>query len=202
MFKNFARLLAILLSAIVFSASISVASVNATTFSFKSPGKQGNEGVFSGKITYDRDAVELSLRDSQKETNSLTLEQLGKDSEFTFEYISPYSGVKHSQDTICERDIGGDINNSDKPDLSFVDKEGPFFQFDSPEDLASFNLISCVGNRGELDSEISDRDLSVAFSELQIIFGQARLIDADYTGVKSGRRYTKKFPIYIKREAQ
>lgn len=196
------RFLTILLIALVYSGLINITSVNATTFTFKSPGKPGNEGVLTGKVTYNKDAVALALDKIQKKANSLSLRELGEESKFEFEYISPYSGVKHSQETICDRNIGEDINNSDQPDLAFENKEGPFFQFDSPEDLAAFNLISCVGERGKLDSSISERDLSVAFSELQIIFGQARLIDADYTGTKSGRRFTRKFPLYIKYEAE
>lgn len=192
----------VLLITLFFSGLVNTASANATTFTFKSPGKAGNEGVFTGKVIYDEDTVSTALDEVQKKANSLSLRDLGEGSEFEFEYISPYSGVVHSQDTICERSIGDDINNSDNPELSFENKEGPFFQFDSPEDLAAFNLISCVGVRGDVDSQISERDSSVAFSELQIIFGQARLIDADYSGTKSGRRFTRKFPIYVKNEAQ
>ncbi|MEO0968675.1 MAG: hypothetical protein AAFX80_10135 [Cyanobacteria bacterium J06639_18] len=82
-----------------------------------------------------------------------------------------------------------------------IGKEGPFFQFNSFDDLASFNFVSCVGERGKLGSPISQRDKSVAFSELQVVFGQAKLIDADYGGTKSGRRYTKSFPVSLELKA-
>ena len=192
----------ILLVATIFSFVVNITPVMATTFSFKSPGKPGTEGVFTGKLIYDKDAVNLALSNTQNTGNSLTLEDLGENREFKFEYISPYSGVKHTEQTICQRNIGEDINNSINPNPSFTDKEGPFFQFNPNGDLASFNLISCVGDRGNISSSISDRDSSVAYSELQIIFGRALLIDADYTGIKSGRRYTKKLPISIKLEAE
>ena len=180
---------------------VNIAPVVATTFSLKSPGKPGTEGVLTGKLIYDKDAVNIALNNPQNTGNSLTLKDLGKNREFQFEYISPYSGVKHTEKTICQRNIGEDINNSINPNPSFTDKEGPFFQFNPNGDLASFNLVSYVGDRRRINSSISERDSSVAFSELQIIFGRALLIDADYTGTKSGLRYTKKFPIYLKFEA-
>ncbi|MEM9274715.1 MAG: hypothetical protein AAGA80_17400 [Cyanobacteria bacterium P01_F01_bin.143] len=180
---------------------MNIAPVMATTFYFKSPGEPGLEGVFTGKLVYDKDAVNIALSDSTTPGSSLTLGDLGEDYEFQFEYISPYSGVMHTEESICGRDIGEDINNSGNPNVSFRKKEGPFFQFNVNGDLASFNLISCVGDRGDLYSSISDRDRSVAYSELQIVFNRALFIDADYTGIKSGRRYTKKFPISVNFEA-
>ena len=200
--KQIVKSALILLVATIFSFVINITPVMATTFSFKSPGKPGTEGVFSGKLIYDKDAVNLALSNNENQGNSLTLTDLGGDPEFQFEYISPYSGVKHTEQTICNRYIGEDINNSIDTDPSFREKEGPFFQFNLNDDLESFNLISCVGDRGSIGSSISDRDNSVAYSELQIVFGRALLIDADYTGIKSGRRYTKKFPINITLEAE
>ena len=50
MFISVAKSLIIFLFAIVFSICANVAPVHATTFSFKSPGKVGNEGVLTGKL--------------------------------------------------------------------------------------------------------------------------------------------------------
>ena len=200
MIRQFIRSFVRIFFVVIFSYLFSVAPVSATTFSFHSPGESGEEGVMVGQITYDKDAVNLALNNPKNETYSLSLEELGKNREFKFEYISPYSGVKHTENTICPRNIG-DINNSDKPNISIGGKEGPFFQFNSFDELASFNFVSCVGERGKLGSSISERDKSVAFSELQVVFGQAKLIDADYGGTKSGRRYTKSFPVSLELEA-
>ena len=202
MFIPVAKSLIIFLFAIVFSICASIPPVHATTFSFKSPGKPGNEGVLTGKITYDQDAVNLALNKPNRRSSSLTLEELGKDPEFKFEYISPYSGVKHTEETLCDSSFANDINDTAPNSLySSIDKRGPFFQFSTPEEVGSFYLVSCVGDSGNLDSSISERDSSVAFSELQIVFGRGLLIDANNTGIKAGRLYQKKFPINFKFES-
>ncbi len=202
MFIHVAKCLISFLFASIFTIVVNIAPVNATTFSFKSPGTPGNEGVLTGKITYDQDAVNLALNKPNRRSSSLKLEELGKESEFKFEYISPYSGVKHTEETLCDSSFANDINDTAPNSLfSSLDTRGPFFQFSSPEEVDSLYLVSCVGDRGNLDSSISERDSTVAFSELQIVFGRALLIDANNTGTKSGRLYQKKFPIDFKFES-
>jgi len=80
----------------------------ATTYSFKSAGNIGDEGVISGKITYDKDTVVdalISGKDLEGLMGSLTINNLGKEAKFSFEYISPHTGVKHTEETICNRNI-------------------------------------------------------------------------------------------------
>ncbi|MEM8642913.1 MAG: hypothetical protein AAGG51_29465 [Cyanobacteria bacterium P01_G01_bin.54] len=173
----------------------------ATTYSFQSPGSPGEEGVLTGTVTFDADAVRDALKRRANQTlgvSSLLLEDLGKDSQFSFEYVSPHSGVKHTEDTICDRyvyDIGSGLAGNDITGNEIIgNKEGPFFDFASSSILASVDLKSCVGKKGDIYSSISKRDPLVAFSGLELQFNRLNLVEEDYSGGKPGL-YRKKLPI-------
>ena len=176
--------------------------VLATTYSFQSPGTPGEEGVLSGSVTYDavtvRKSLERNVRAGRGVPGSLTLEELGENTAFSFEYISPHSGVKHSEDTICFRNIY-DLNNGLPGNEIIGAKEGPFFDFNDYSDLVSVDFRSCVGNKGDVRSSISDRDTQIAFSELESQFNQLKLVEEDYGGGKPGR-FRKKLPLVVKLE--
>jgi len=183
--------------AVVFSLSFLLfnSSALATTYSFKSPGTPGEEGVFIGSVTYDSNAVREYLNNTDM-LRGLLLEELGEGSKFSFEYISPHSGVKHSQDTICARNIY-DLDNGLPGNEILGDVEGPYFNFDSPLDLASIDFRSCVGG-DEVNSSISDRDVEVAYSELSSVFNELNLKETTYTRSKPGlyrQRFKLKFEL-------
>ena len=168
----------------------------AITYSFQSPGTPGQEGVLAGSVTYDPDVVRKSLKNvsaNRGVSGVLNLEELGEGSEFSFEYISPHSGVKHSEQTICDRNIY-DLNNGLEGNDVIGGKEGPFFDFNDYSDLVSVDFRSCVGDVNTLDSSISDRDPQVAYSELESQFNRLLLVESDYSGTKPGR-FKKKLPL-------
>ena len=188
----------IVLSSIVFCLSLLLfyEPVFATTVSFQSLGVSGREGVLTGSVTYDPDAV----RDAINSIDSagglpgvLSLNDLGDGSDFSFEYISPHSGVKHSIDTICDRNIY-DLNNG-LPDNEVIGgKEGPFFDFSDTLKLVSVDFRSCVGTYGDPNSSISDRDPRVVFSDLESQYNRLKLVENDYGGIRS-KIYTQRVEI-------
>ncbi|MEM9002147.1 MAG: hypothetical protein AAGE59_01345 [Cyanobacteria bacterium P01_F01_bin.86] len=171
----------------------------ATTYFFQSPGTPGQEGILTGYVTFDYDAVRDSLDNIQRNrgVRALLLEDLGENSDFSFEYISPHSGVRHSEDTICTRNIY-DLDNGLSGNEVIGGQEGPFFDFSDSLELVSVDFRSCVGNKGDVNSSISERDPQVAFSELESQFNQLKLIEEDYAGGKPGlfkKRLSIKFKL-------
>lgn len=174
----------------------------ATTYSFKSAGNIGNEGVISGKVTYEKDVVVDALntgKDLEGLMGSLTINDLGKDARFSFEYISPHTGVKHTEETICNRNIY-DLDNGQDGNYSIGGQDGPFFSFDSGGNLYLVDFKSCVGEEGGLASSISKRDPKIAYSELDVQFSQYKLAEFDYIGNKPPRFIQKNIKIKFDRE--
>lgn len=201
MIQFFSKRLALLAVAFCLSFLLCYGSAFAVTYSFQSPGTPGEEGVLTGSVTYNPNTVSESLENiapNRGVAGGLLLEELGEDSEFSFEYVSPYSGVKHSEDTICFRNIY-DLDNGLPGNDVIGAKEGPFFDFNDSLDLVSIDFRSCVGDKGDVSSSISDRDPQLAFSELESQFNQLRLIEEDYSGSKPGR-FRKKLPLKFKLE--
>lgn len=185
-----------------FGLLMMTSSAWATTYSFKSAGNLGDEGVISGKVTYDKSAV-VKAFNSGKEIDglagSLTLNDLGKDAKFSFEYISPHTGVKHTEETICNRNIY-DLDNGQEGNYSIGGQDGPFFSFDSGGNLYLVDFRSCVGDEGGLDTSISKRDPKIAYSELDVQFSQYKLAEYDYIGNKPPRFTQKNIKIKFERE--
>lgn len=171
----------------------------AITYSLHSPGAPGEEGVLTGTVTYDLDVVRESLKNvtsNRGVSGALNMEEMGSGSEFSFEYISPHSGVKHSESTICERNIY-DLNNGLEGNEVFGGKEGPFFDFNDYSDLVSVDFRSCVGDKNNFDaSSISKRDPKIVYSELELQFNRLLLVESDYSGTKPGR-FKKKLPVTV-----
>lgn len=173
----------------------------ATTVTFQSVGNAGDEGVLTGSVTYDPQVVKNALENistSGGMPGVLSLDELGPDSSFSFEFVSPHSGVKHTQDTICARNIY-DMNNGLPGNEKLGGDEGPFFDFNGYYDLVSVDFRSCVGDLGDVDTKISDRDPRLSYSELESQYDQLKLIEADYNGVKPGR-YRKRTTVEYKLE--
>ncbi|NJM67574.1 MAG: hypothetical protein HC851_18840 [Acaryochloris sp. RU_4_1] len=174
----------------------------ATTYSFSSAGNIGDEGVISGKVMYDKDVVINALnsgKDLEGLSGSLTLEDLGKNASFTFEYISPHTGVRHTEKTICDRNIY-DLDNGQAGNYSIGGKEGPFFSFDGGGNLYLVDFKSCIGEEGGLSTSISKRDPKIAYSELDVQFSQYKLAEFDYIGNKPPRFTQKNIKISFNQE--
>ncbi|MEM7064305.1 MAG: hypothetical protein AAF572_14210 [Cyanobacteria bacterium P01_B01_bin.77] len=156
----------------------------------------------TGSVTYDVDVAREALKNMTSDrgvSGVLNLEELGEGSEFSFEYISPHSGIKHSEQTICDRKIY-DLNNGLEGNDVIGGKEGPFFDFNGYSDLESVDFRSCVGDKNEFGvSSISDRDPQVSYSELESQFNRLLLVESDYSGIKPGR-YKKKLSVKFKLE--
>jgi len=198
MVQLFFKKIASLAIALCLSFLLCHGSALAAIYSFKSPGTPGEEGVLIGSITYDPDVVRESLNKIEPNkgmSRGLVLQELGKDSKFSFEYISPHSGIKHSQDTICVRNIY-DLDNGLPENEVLGGFEGPYFNFSSPLDLESIDFRSCVG-KGDISSSISERDTEIAFSELESLFNQLKIMETTYTRSKPGR-FRKKFHLEFK----
>lgn len=173
----------------------------ATTVAFQSPGVPGQEGVLTGSVTYDPNSVRDALNKIESSgglPGVLSLNELGAGSDFSFEYTSPHSGVKHSVDTICARNIY-DLNNGLPENEVLGGKEGPFFDFSDNFELASVDFRSCVGSYGDSNSSISDRDPRVVFSELESQYNQLKLVENDYGGIRS-KIFTQRVGIDFKPE--
>lgn len=202
MIRNYLKRLAVTLTAMVIGLFMFTSPVWATTYSFQSAGNIGDEGVISGKVQYDRDTVAQALesgKDLEGLMGSLTFEDLGKDATFSFEYISPHTGVRHTEDTICNRNIY-DLDNGQEGNYSIGGQEGPFFSFDGGGNLYLVDFKSCIGEEGGLATSISKRDPKIAYSELDVQFSQFKLAEFDYIGNKPPRFIQKNIKIKFDRE--
>ncbi|WP_299413112.1 hypothetical protein [Acaryochloris sp. IP29b_bin.148] len=202
MIYNSLKRLAIGAIGVVFSLLMITSPAWATTYSFKSAGNIGDEGVISGKVTYSKDVVLDALnsgKDLEGLAGSLTINDLGKDAKFSFEYISPHTGVKHTEQTICNRNIY-DLDNGQEGNYSIGGQDGPFFSFDGGGNLYLVDFKSCVGEEGGLASSISKRDPKIAYSELDVQFSQYKLAEFDYIGNKPPRFIQKNIKIKFERE--
>lgn len=202
MIHNSLRRLVISAVGVCLGLLMMTSSAWATTYSFKSAGNIEDEGVISGKVTYNKDVVIDALnsgKDLEGLAGSLTLNDLGKDAKFSFEYISPHTGVKHTEASICNRNIY-DLDNGQEGNYSIGGQEGPFFSFDGGGNLYLVDFKSCVGEEGGLTSSISKRDPKIAYSELDVQFSQYKLAEYDYIGNKPPRFTQKNIKIKFDRE--
>ena len=202
MICNSLKRLAMSITGVVLGLLMMTTPVWATTYSFKSAGNIGDEGVISGKVQYDKEAVVQALnsgKDLEGLRGSLTFDNLGKNALFAFEYISPHTGVRHTEETICNRNIY-DLDNGQEGNYSIGGQDGPFFSFDDAGNLYLVDFKSCIGEEGGLALSISKRDPKIAYSELEVTFSQYKLAEFDYIGNKPPRFIQKNIKINFDRE--
>lgn len=202
MIRNSLKRLAVSVTGVVLGVLMMTSPVWATTYSFKSAGNIGDEGVISGTVQYDKDAVVKALdsgKDLEGMRGSLILEDLGKNANFSFEYTSPHTGVLHTEASVCDRNIY-DLDNGLEGNYAIGGQDGPFFSFDGGGNLYLVDFKSCIGEEGGLATSISKRDPKIAYSELDVQFSQFKLAEFDYIGNKPPRFTQKNIKIKFDRE--
>ena len=167
--------------ALFFSIILGVSPAFATTFSFKTEGIARRDGMLTGQLTFSDTALQKAIRktSTQKGVTAPILLSEIEGAEFAMKYVSPYSGVEHTEATLCGKAVY-DINGFEEAPLTggnepmlVVSKGG------APEFI---DFSSCVGQAGSVSSQISDRDSRVVFSTLDSLFGKLSVFDKDVMG--------------------
>lgn len=191
--------LLVLLIITVFCWMLSTGPALATTLSFKTEGIARRDGILTGELTYSNESLEEAIQsadsklkgtqqEKQGATAPIPLSQL-EGAQFKMSYTSPYSGVKHTESTLCGKavyDINGyeetPLAGGSEPMLILADGNVPEF----------IDFSSCVGRAGDVNSKVSKRDSRVVFSTADSLFGRLTVFDNDASG---GVLYRKIQPI-------
>lgn len=181
MFNRCVRCLAVLALALILSQAVGAAPSFAETFSFKTTGNPSKDGILTGQLVFDDSALQQAIRNTPSQQGATAPIPLSKieGAEFTMEYISPYSGAKHTEETLCGKEVF-DINGfEDRPLAGGAEPVLVLSNGGIPE-FIDFN--SCVGQSGSVSSQVSDFDPRVAFSTVDSLFGKLSVFDKDVMG--------------------
>lgn len=182
MFNRWFRQLITIAMSLVLSLILSIAPALATTLSFKTEGNVKRDGLLTGQLVFSNAALKDALRemsDQQGLEKPILLSQI-EGAKFTFKYVSPYSGVEHNQDTLCEKRIyditefqDQPLTGGGEPTLVLSTRGG------TPEFI---DFSSCIGESGSVSSKISSIDSRVVFSTVDSLFGKLSVYDKDVMG--------------------
>lgn len=157
-----------------------ISSASATSIAFKTEGKVGKEGVLNGEVVFKQTAFQDALQERQQKGDSAEFIPLNeiKGSKLTFHYVSPYSGVVHSESSLCGKAVYDIAGFEEKPLLGA--KQSMLVLANGVPDSLDFS--SCVGDKEELASNISKRDTRVVSSTADSLGGKFSVFDKDGSG--------------------
>lgn len=180
---------------VISSLTLVIAPALATTIAFKTDGKAGNEGVLTGEVVFDQTAFQNALRKSQDKrdlSGFLPLDEI-IGAKLTFRYVSPYSGIVHTEAQLCGKKIY-DIGGYEKNPLA-GGKDPMLLLSNGVPDSVDFS--SCVGEEEGISSKVSSRDSRVVSSTTDALGGKFSVFDKDSMGNMLSKRiktitYTQK----------
>ncbi|MEO0538927.1 MAG: hypothetical protein AAF215_34375 [Cyanobacteria bacterium P01_A01_bin.123] len=181
MIARYFNQLTILFLVLMLGLAIGIAPAFATTFSFKTEGIAKRDGLLTGQLVFSHSALQAAIRDMPNRQGATTPIPLSKieGAEFSMMYISPYSGVKHTEATLCGKEVY-DINGFEEKPLSGGTE--PMLVLSSAGQPEFIDFNSCVGQAGSVSSEISQLDPRVIFSTVESLFGKLSVFDKDVMG--------------------
>lgn len=171
----------ILLLILILSLFIRVVPVWAATFSFKTEGNPRQDGILTGQLVFSNSALQKAIREmpnQQGATTPIPLSQI-EGAEFSMKYVSPYSGVEHTEATLCSKEVY-DINGFEEQPL--VGGGEPMLVLSGSGQPEFIDFNSCVGQAGSVSSKISELDPRVTFSIADSLFGKLSVFDRDVMG--------------------
>lgn len=181
MIARYFNQLTILFLVLVLSLVIGIEPVFATTFSFKTEGIAKRDGLLTGQLVFTNSALQAAIRDMPSQQGTTTPIPLSKieGAEFSMRYVSPYSGVKHTEATLCGKEVY-DINGFEEEPLAGSAEPVLVLSSIGQPEFIDFN--SCVGQAGSISPEISQLDPRVIFSTVDSLFGKLSVFDKDLMG--------------------
>ena len=168
---------------------ISIKPVSATTLAFTTEGNIKKDGQLTGQLVFSNEALAEAVSETSNKQGlgePIPLSQI-KGAEFTFKYVSPYSGVEHNQETLCKKRVY-DItefrdNVTDFQENPLQGVREPTLVLSAGGGIPEFiDFSSCIGESGSVSSKISSLDDSVVSSTLDSLFGKLTVFDKDVMG--------------------
>ncbi|MBF2002160.1 MAG: hypothetical protein IGS38_15750 [Synechococcales cyanobacterium M58_A2018_015] len=191
MIKRYLRWGMILLFAFIVGFVLGLPPADASTLSFKTEGIVRRDGKLTGQLVYSDAALQKAILESttqQGVTEPIPISKI-EGAEFSFKYISPYSGVEHTEATLCGKEIYDISGFEEKP---LTGGSEPMLVLSSGGQPEFIDFSSCVGQPGSVASTVSQRDPRVASSTVDSLFGKLSVFDRD---VMSNVLYKKIQPI-------
>ncbi|MEM9091463.1 MAG: hypothetical protein AAGC93_22325 [Cyanobacteria bacterium P01_F01_bin.53] len=196
MFGRWVHYFLIFLTAVVFFWVLSLRPASAATFSFKTEGNIRRDGLLTGELVYSDESLQKAIQAasdaSDKERRGATapipLSKL-EGAQFKMSYTSPYSGLEHTEKTLCGKEVY-DINGYEESPLA--GNMEPMLVLAGGDVPEFIDFSSCVGSSGDVTTSISKRDSRIAFSTADSLFGRLTVFDKDASG---GVLYRKIQPI-------
>ena len=130
---------------------------------------------------FSNSALQKAIREmpnQQGATTPIPLSQI-EGAEFSMKYVSPYSGVEHTEATLCSKEVY-DINGFEEQPL--VGGGEPMLVLSGSGQPEFIDFNSCVGQAGSVSSKISELDPRVTFSIADSLFGKLSVFDRDVMG--------------------
>jgi hypothetical protein len=77
------------------------------TLSFRTEGNVKQDGLLTGQFIFSDQAIQDALDEisNQQGLGAPIPLSMIEGAEFTFEYVSPYSGIKHTEKTMCDQKV-------------------------------------------------------------------------------------------------
>ncbi|MEM6838863.1 MAG: hypothetical protein AAF609_18660 [Cyanobacteria bacterium P01_C01_bin.120] len=181
MFSRFFRAFTAVAIAGLLTMTITLAPALAMTLSFKTEGVPKRDGLLQGKVVLSQDALQDAIKRTSAGRSTAKPVPLSEieGAEFTLKYVSPYSGVEHSEKTLCGKAIY-DINGFEEVGLAGGTE--PVLIISPGGVPESVDFSSCIGEPGDAESSISEQDSRIVFSSLDSLFGKLSVFDRDIMG--------------------
>ncbi|MEM6452118.1 MAG: hypothetical protein AAF703_17615 [Cyanobacteria bacterium P01_D01_bin.105] len=171
---------------IVFILMLSTSPAFSATLSFETQGNARRDGLLTGELVYSEKALQEAIRGLELEkpksqqgaTAPIPLSKL-EGAMFKMTYTSPYSGLEHTEKTLCGKEVY-DINGYEETPLS--GNSEPLLVLSGVGIPEYIDFSSCISSVGNVNTSLSKRDSRVAISTVDSLFSQLTIFDKDASG--------------------
>ncbi len=180
MFSRCFRRLVIITISLVLCLTLNITSAFAMTLSFRTEGNVKQDGLLTGQFIFSDQAIQDALDEisNQQGLGAPIPLSMIEGAEFTFEYVSPYSGIKHTEKTMCDKKVYDISEFQDNPLIG--GGEPTLVLSGSQPEFIDFN--SCVNKSSNVSSDISSVDSRVFSSTVDSLFGKLNVHEKDNMG--------------------
>ena len=180
MFSRCFRRLVIITISLVLCLTLNITSAFAMTLSFRTEGNVKQDGLLTGQFIFSDQAIQDALDEisNQQGLGAPIPLSMIEGAEFTFEYVSPYSGIKHTEKTMCDQKVYDISEFQDNPLIG--GGEPTLVLSGSQPEFIDFN--SCVNKLSNVSSDISSVDSRVFSSTVDSLFGKLNVHEKDNMG--------------------
>jgi hypothetical protein len=157
---------------------ITIAPAYATTLSFETTARGERDGKLTGQLVFEKTALDKAIQqstDDRGQSQPIPISDI-EGAKFSYEYQSPYSGVKHTQETLCDRGIY-DLNGYETQPIEGGKDPRLVLSLGSNPNYIDFS--SCIGTTGDSSSKISRRDPRLVYSSFDSWSGKMTVVEKD-----------------------